>query len=121
MGASATRSKSGQERRKKEEIQPDLTEHQLEDVVVNKVLTTSVAAQLERLREVHGALLLIDLQSIALTFIRASMGRVTREKTGTYSYQELTSDKDDDAAIVVGGLGIKSGNLVLDLLERKSL
>lgn len=40
---------------------------------------------------------------------------------GAHSYQELASDQDNDAAIIVGGLGIKSGNLVLDLLEGKSL
>lgn len=39
-----------------------LTENQLEHVVVDKVLTGTVAAQLESLGEVHGALLLVDLQ-----------------------------------------------------------
>lgn len=39
-----------------------LTENQLEHIVVDKVLTGTVAAQLESLGEVHGALLLVDLQ-----------------------------------------------------------
>jgi len=52
----------GRDKNRKKRTQLALTKHQLEDVVVNKVLTSSVAAQLEGLREVHGALLLIDLK-----------------------------------------------------------
>lgn len=37
------------------------------------------------------------------------------------SYQELSSDKNDDASIAVGGLGIEGRNLVLDFLEVKTL
>lgn len=38
-----------------------LTEDKLEDVVVDEVLSIRIAGELERLAEVHGALLLIDL------------------------------------------------------------
>lgn len=71
---------------------PDLTKDQLEDVVVDKV-AVGVLGQVEGLREVHGALLLID--------------------------QELASDEDNDA-LVGAGLGILGRDLVLDLLERKA-
>lgn len=37
------------------------------------------------------------------------------------TYQELSGNENDDAAIVVGGLGIEGGNLVLDLLKGKTL
>jgi hypothetical protein len=71
-----------------------LTEDQLEHVVEHKVLAAGVAGQLEGLGVVHRALLLID--------------------------KELAGDKDEDATLGNGGLGIEGGNLVLDLLERQS-
>ena len=37
------------------------------------------------------------------------------------SYEELSSDEDDNTTINHGGLGIKSRDLVLDLLKRKRL
>lgn len=41
-----------------------LTEDELEDVVKDKVLALAIAGQLEGLAEVHGALLLVDLERV---------------------------------------------------------
>lgn len=68
-----------------------LTEDKLEDVVVDEVLSIRIAGELERLAEVHGALLLID--------------------------KESTGNEDYDTALVIGGLGIEGRDLVLDLLK----
>lgn len=38
-----------------------------------------------------------------------------------YAYQELAGHQDDDTAGLVGGLGIDSRDLVLDLLEGEAL
>lgn len=37
------------------------------------------------------------------------------------TYEKLASDKNDDTAVIHGGLSIKGLHLVLDLLERKRL
>jgi hypothetical protein len=37
------------------------------------------------------------------------------------TYQELSGDEDDDTAALEGGLGIKCGNDVLNLLEGEAL
>lgn len=41
-----------------------LTEDELEDVIEDKVLALGIAGQLEGLAEVHGALLLVDLEKV---------------------------------------------------------
>lgn len=70
-----------------------LTEDQLKDVVEDKVVV-AVLGQVEELREVHGALLLVDL--------------------------ELAGDQDNDA-VADGGLGVDGRGDVLDALEGEVL
>ena len=91
-----------------------LTVNQLEDVVEDKVLLLGVASQLEGLRIVHRALLLIDLERTTVSSRRLDEIRIA-------SYQKLASHQNDDAAFDHGGLSIEGGDLVLDLLEGKRL
>lgn len=75
------------------QLRPNLTKDQLEDVVVDKVVV-AVLGQVEDLGEVHGPLLLVDLQ--------------------------LAGDEDNDA-VGDGGLRVEGGRDVLDTLEGEVL
>lgn len=90
-----------------------LTEDKLEDVVVDEVLAIRIAGELERLAEVHRALLLIDLIFVSR--------RISGGCGWSETYKESTGNEDNDAALVVGGLGIEGRDLVLDLLKGEAL
>lgn len=93
-----------------------LTEDELEDVVEDEV-RASLGAKLEGLSVVHRTLLLINLRNDHVSLLLYCSSK--NEPMATY--EKLASDKNDNATLDGGGLGIEGRDLVLDLAEGEAL
>jgi hypothetical protein len=90
-----------------------------EDVVENEVASSTVGQKLECLCVVHGLLLLVNLEYERKR--RESVSAIGFFLLLDQTYQQSTSDKDQDTTLLAGGLGVQGRDLMLDLLERQSL
>lgn len=84
---------------------------------MNVEAAVSIWQELETLAVVHWTLLLIDLKKLIVSKCLSSHQILYRSST----YQESSSDHDENAAGVNNWLGVEGCNLVLNLGEWKAL
>lgn len=95
-------------------------EDKLEDIVEDVVAPGAIWKKLEGLSVVHWSLLFVDLYQSLLANVTLYVAESCMP-CGSKTYQKSTSHKDQDTARLAGWLGIKSSDLVFNLLERKLL
>lgn len=83
-----------------------------EDVVEDVIASLTVGKELEGLDIAHRSLLCLDLYSVSV--FRTTLRNVSAMAP---SYQKCSAHNNQNAASLVAGLCIESGDLVLDLLE----